>query len=159
MIHDFYHNTREEIKELDARITNYDTRMQDSESKHRTEIISHMQKVKHLEFEHVDACGTVKSEALDDMKLERKHHTDTEKSNLESKAERKETYLVNDKANIAEIEEREEELKRKVRDLQEQLDFSKSSLIENYEMKLQRLEAELELRMKVEIHEIEERKN
>ena len=148
MIHDFYHNTREEIKELDARIINYDTRMQDSEGKHRTEIISHMQKVKHLEFEHVDACGTVKSEAMDDMKLERKHHTDTEKTNLDSKAERKETYLVNDKANIAEIEEREEEL-----------DFSKSSLIENYEMKLERLEAELELRMKVEIHEIEERKN
>lgn len=25
MIHDFYHNTREEIKELDAKIRNYDT--------------------------------------------------------------------------------------------------------------------------------------
>jgi hypothetical protein len=27
MIHDFYHNTREEIKELDASITNFDTKM------------------------------------------------------------------------------------------------------------------------------------
>ena len=32
-------------------------------------------------------------------------------------------------------------------------------MIENYERKLAKLEAELELRMKVEIHEIEERKN
>lgn len=32
-------------------------------------------------------------------------------------------------------------------------------MIENYEHKLRTLEAELELRMKVEIHEIEERKN
>jgi hypothetical protein len=32
-------------------------------------------------------------------------------------------------------------------------------MILNYEVKLQRLEAELDLRMKVEIHEIEERKN
>jgi hypothetical protein len=27
MIHDFYHNTREEIKELEARVINYDTKM------------------------------------------------------------------------------------------------------------------------------------
>lgn len=27
MIHDFYHNTREEIKELEARIRNFDTKM------------------------------------------------------------------------------------------------------------------------------------
>jgi hypothetical protein len=32
-------------------------------------------------------------------------------------------------------------------------------LIENYETKLDRLKEELELRLKVEIHEIEERKN
>ena len=63
MIHDFYHNTREEIKELDARITNYDTKMQEAESKHRTDIISHMQKVKHLEYEHINSCETVKGDA------------------------------------------------------------------------------------------------
>jgi hypothetical protein len=63
MIHDFYHNTREEIKELDARIVNFDTKMQDAESKHRTDIISHMQKVKHLEYEHVNSCNTVKDDA------------------------------------------------------------------------------------------------
>lgn len=44
-------------------------------------------------------------------------------------------------------------------DLKVFLDLEKSNLIENYEYKLRTLEAELELRMKVEIHEIEERKN
>jgi chromosome segregation ATPase len=39
------------------------------------------------------------------------------------------------------------------------LDSSKKTLIENYEQKLENLREELELRMKVEIHEIEERKN
>jgi hypothetical protein len=33
------------------------------------------------------------------------------------------------------------------------------TLIQNYERKLKELKDELELRMKVEIHEIEERKN
>lgn len=36
MVQDFYHNTREEIKELEARIKNLDTEMQDMEGKHRT---------------------------------------------------------------------------------------------------------------------------
>lgn len=119
MIHDFYHNTREEIKELDARITNFDTKMQDAESKHRTDIISHMQKVKHLEYEHINSCDTVKDDARGNMKEERTHHTDTEKDNLKSKAERKESYSVNEKANIVEVEEQESHLQSKVNDLQQ----------------------------------------
>jgi len=111
MIHDFYHNTREEIKELDARIFNFDTKMQEAESTHRTQIISHMQKVKHLEYEHMNSCDSVKGVAMDNMKEERTHHNDNERDNLEDKAERKDAYLVNEKANIAEIEEREDRLK------------------------------------------------
>lgn len=40
-----------------------------------------------------------------------------------------------------------------------QLDTTQKQLISNYEQKLEHLKEELELRMKVEIHEIEERKN
>ena len=36
MVHDFYHNTRSEIKELEARIKNFDTDMQSMEYVHRT---------------------------------------------------------------------------------------------------------------------------
>ena len=36
MIHDFYHNTRAEIKELEARVKNFDTDMQSMEEAHRT---------------------------------------------------------------------------------------------------------------------------
>jgi hypothetical protein len=37
--------------------------------------------------------------------------------------------------------------------------LQKEDLIGSYELKLENLKEELELRMKVEIHEIEERKN
>jgi len=60
MIHDFYHNTRAEIKELEARIKNYDTDMQAMEESHRTQIKVFMQKVKHLEYEHGNNCDRVK---------------------------------------------------------------------------------------------------
>jgi len=61
--------------------------------------------------------------------------------------------------NIGEIEYKENELDQNLRDLQLSLETSKKTLIENYEQKIENLREELELRMKVEIHEIEERKN
>lgn len=52
MIHDFYHNTRTEIKETEAEIKNFDTEMQKMEEAHRAEIKVYIQKVKHIEYEH-----------------------------------------------------------------------------------------------------------
>jgi len=63
MVHDFYHNTREEIKELDAKVKNFDTDMQTMEEAHRTQIKVFMQKVKHLEYEHSNNCDKVKIDA------------------------------------------------------------------------------------------------
>ena len=60
---------------------------------------------------------------------------------------------------IGEVEEREKELDENNVRLHEALDLQKKALIANYEAKLDRLKEELELRLKVEIHEIEERKN
>jgi growth arrest-specific protein 8 len=51
MIHDFYNNTRAEIKETEAEIKNFDTEMQKMEEAHRAEIKVYIQKVKHIEYE------------------------------------------------------------------------------------------------------------
>jgi growth arrest-specific protein 8 len=75
------------------------------------------------------------------------------------KKNQKEDYDRDEMQNIGEIEDKEKELEQNLRDLQLTLDSSKKTLIENYEQKLENLREELELRMKVEIHEIEERKN
>jgi len=61
--------------------------------------------------------------------------------------------------NIAEVEEKEKQLKDDISELKAKLDEEKKLLIANYDYKLERLHDELLLRMKVEIHEIEERKN
>jgi transposase-like protein len=42
MIHDFYHNTRGEIKEIEADVRNFDTKMQDLEEHHKVEIKVYM---------------------------------------------------------------------------------------------------------------------
>jgi hypothetical protein len=92
LLHDFYSNVREEIKEHEARIVNFDTKMQQAEKTHRTQITSHMQKVKHLEYEHMNSCDQVKSDAKEDMQEERKHHTSHEKDNLKDKQFKKDEY-------------------------------------------------------------------
>jgi len=63
MIHDFYHNTRSEIREHEAEVKNFDTKMQELEEAHRVEIKVYMQKVKHLEYEHGNNCEGVQAEA------------------------------------------------------------------------------------------------
>ena len=75
MIHDFYHNTRAEITEKEAKISNLDTSMQTEESEHRTQITSYMQKVKHLDYDHLNNCETEQVKAKTEMKEEKKHHS------------------------------------------------------------------------------------
>ena len=85
MVHDFYHNTRSEIKELEARIKNFDTDMQTMEEVHRTQIKVYMQKVKHLQYEHGNNCDRVEVDARRIMKEERVHHVENDKDMLNKK--------------------------------------------------------------------------
>lgn len=96
---------------------------------------------------------------MDLMKAERQTHTDNDKDMLKAKTQKKDDYNREDMNNIAEVEKREDQLKQDVQDLREHLEVQKAALIEGYEHKMDRLHKELLLRMKVEIHEIEERKN
>lgn len=99
MVHDFYHNTRAEIKEIDARIKNFDTDMQSMEEVHRTQIKVFMQKVKHLEYEHENSCARVKTDAQKILKEERMHHIDNDKDMLSKKKEQKQQYMGDDSTN------------------------------------------------------------
>ena len=82
MIHDFYHNTRSEIKETEAEIKNYDTEMQKMEEAHRAEIKVYIQKVKHIEYEHQLNCNNTAGEAgtaQASMSEEHKYHESQQK--------------------------------------------------------------------------------
>lgn len=159
MIHDFYHNTRAEIKELEAKVKNLDTDMQSMEEQHRTQIKVFMQKVKHLEYEHSNNCDRVKIDAHKKMRDERTEHTNRGKEKLAAKATEKEGYIRDDMQNQGDIETTEKDLDGTLKTLVRDLNFARETLIDKYEKKLQDLREELELRMKVEVHEIEERKN
>lgn len=159
MIHDFYTNTKNEIKDIESQIKNYETKMEQMEEQHKVMIKVYMQKVKHLEYEHDEDRDKVKLEAEKAMTEEKGYNQNTEKDMKKDKQEKKIQYQDNDNANLSEVESVEEELKAKLKETDEVLNASKKELINNYERKLAALKKELELRLKVEIHEIEERKN
>ena len=159
MISDFAQNTKDEIKELESEIKNLDTKMQDEEDNHSKEVICHLQKVQHFEYEHSKALDDIKQVGDECMNKEDSKHNEVEQANNKQKAEIKDEYDRNEKSHIAEVTQKETELKGQIQYLENDLESNKKTLIQTYERKLKELEAELHLRMKVEIHEIEERKN
>ena len=159
MIHDFYTNTRQEITEKEAFVSNLDTEMQKIEQDHRTQITSYMQKVKHLDYDHSNNCEEEQTKAKTEMKNEKQFHAKQEENNRANKERKKDEYKQEDVNNIAETETNEQALKDQVNTLLSELENEKEDLINSYEIKMQELKEELELRMKVEVHEIEERKN
>lgn len=159
MIHDFYSNTKNEIKDIESQVKNYETKMEQMEEQHKVMIKVYMQKVKHLEYEHDQDRDEVNLNAGTAMGAEKEYNVTSEKDMKKDKQEKKIQYGDNDNANLSEVETVEEELKAKLKETDEVLNASKKELINNYERKLAALKKELELRLKVEIHEIEERKN
>ena len=144
---------------MEAEIKNFDTKMQKEEQDHNCLVISHLQKVQHHEYEHEEAIAVVKTQGDAIMKEEGEHHTETETANRNGKANKKEDYDRTDNANISEVETETKQHQTSLEHLEQTLEQSKKQLIHQYELKLAALQKELSLRMKVEIHEIEERKN
>ena len=133
--------------------------MQKLEEDHRTEIKVYMQKVKHLEYEHENECQKNRIQAQDAMKEEKKFHVENEKHMLADKKKEKDEIDGEDRTNQVDIASKEKEHDVNLKDLEDTLNQQRTNLIDTYERKMIQLREELELREKVDIHEIEERKN
>ena len=133
MIHDFYHNTRAEIKELEARIKNFDTDMQSKEEAHRTELKVFMQKVRHLEYDHGNNQDQVRNHADKLMEAESNYHTEKEQEMLKEKKKRYEEYNRNEFENQGDVAQAEQDSKVELKQLNESLEQSRLELIRKYE--------------------------
>lgn len=93
------------------------------------------------------------------MRAESTHHNGVDVENLKNKRTKKEDYENMDKNYIVEIEDKEKDLQGTIKDIQADLEVRKISLIAKYDNKMMMLRKELELRTKVQVHELEERMN
>jgi len=156
---DYYNNVKQEIDEVNAKIKNYDTELQKLEEEHRMELKVYDQKVRRLEYIQSNECVSVESNSKKEMISDKEAHiAKTNELIVDKKAENSK-FKEKETANIKEISKNEAEFTKRKEKLNEVLDTIKNDLITNYEKKLKDLKNELELRLKVEIHEIEERMN
>ena len=120
MIHDFYHNTRAEIKETEAEVKNFDTEMQKLEEGHRSEIKVYIQKVKHIEYEHQLNCNNVAGDAgtaQASMGEEHNYHEHQQQELRNEKKNQKEDHDRDEMQNIGEVEDKEKDLEGNLKEL------------------------------------------
>merc|ERR1719456_866149 len=129
------------------------------ERDHRVHIKVHEQKVQNLEYEHKNNRRHVQQDGEQSIQEEREAHgghvTDmsTEKDTI--KRELKERQLANEE----DVKMLQQGFAKNLGKLRETFEHNHKQLERQYDEQVDQLKVDLELRRKVEIHEIEERKN
>ncbi|KRX02737.1 hypothetical protein PPERSA_02227 [Pseudocohnilembus persalinus] len=159
MVEQFYHNTYKEIDEIKVKVVNKETEAEQLEEEHRVEVKVYLQKVKHIEYEKERSNEDIQDDGDQAKSKENDYFEEQIKKMKENKQRLKYEQVENEKYNIVKIEEKQNENERKLIEEKKKFDHQIKQLTVKYEDRLQKLKEDLQLKLKVEIHELEERKN
>jgi len=159
MVNRFYEITKQEKGQIVAELLNKGRQMEMMERDHRVHIRVYEQKVQNLEYEHKQDLSSVAHQEKDQL---REEHLSFVESGQD--IEKQKSALVQDiadwqLANDYDIKRVQTTLQRNLVKLRETFETNHGELVQRYEKLKSQLQEDLELRRKVEIHEIEERKN
>ncbi len=129
------------------------------EDNHRVELRVYQQKVKHLEYEHRNNLKTIIEGGTSLLEVEQSTHEDRERDLLRLKEELKLEQMEVELANANKVADIRTQHDKQLIKLRQQFDDGLSELISRCEERVKLLESDLELRRRVEVHEVEERKN
>eukprot|EP00434_Breviolum_minutum_P016302 symbB.v1.2.014364.t1/scaffold1022.1/size143637/2 len=159
MVNRFYEITKSEVKQIDAELLNMDRKMEILERDFRVHIKVHEQKVQNLEYEQKEAKRQVGDTKDNDLQKERDMHSEQllqmNKEKLDLKRDIRETQLENE----GQVKMLVQGFAKRLQNLRDTFEQNHQQLQAQYEEQVEQLKIDLELRRKVEIHEIEERKN
>lgn len=159
MVNQFYEITKNEVKQIEAELDNKDREMEMLERDHRVHIKVHEQKVQNLEYEHKESRRQVQESAEMSVQKEREVHSDSvqdmNKEKLHLKGELRKQQLENEE----DVKMMRQNFAKGLQKLRDLFENQHRQLQEQYEKQVEQLKIDLELNRKVEIHEIEERKN
>lgn len=133
--------------------------MEQLEDNHRIEVRIYIQKVKHLEYEHKNNIKRVQLDGDDAVDAEVEEHV---KREVDLKAQKKSLKLEikeHELADEQEVQRLTNQNRKNLEKTQEEFEKATAQMQERAEEQLRELRSNLELRRKVEIHEVEERKN
>jgi hypothetical protein len=159
MVNRFYEITKQEVREVEAELLNMDRQMEMLERDHRVHIKVHEQKVQNLEYEHKESRRQVQSMGESAIEDEREVHMDRirgmNKEKLDIKKDLREQQLENEE----DVKMMRQNFEKSLVKLRETFEGNHQMLRDRYEEQVRELRVDLELRRKVETHEVEERKN
>merc|ERR1719327_2190511 len=159
MVNRFYEITKNEVQQVEAELLNMDRQMKMMERDHRVHIKVHEQKVQNLEYEHKNNSRQVQQEGEMSIQYECEEHgnrvVDMSKEKEQIKKDLKERQLANED----DVKMLRQGFAKNLGKLRETFEANHKQLERQYEEQVATLKVDLELRRKVEIHEIEERKN
>jgi len=158
-IQEYFEITRREVRELELSITAKDKEMELLEDNHRVEIRVYQQKVKHLEYEHRNNIKGIIQDGTGSLEVESSNHADKERELLRMKEQMKFEQMELELVNTSKVAEVRQQHEKQLIKLRQQFDDGLAELVARCEGRLTQLETDLELRRRVEVHEVEERKN
>ena len=160
MITEFYEISKQEEKKLRDACEKEEIVMDHLQQVHQNEINAFINKYRHLEYDHdifINEKLPIKSqEALDKEEEIRGHREDIY---MQKKQDLKDGIKANTIKHRDQIESKKQSLQNNFEDKKRQLEERLKNIVNNYKRKMKQLSEDLELRLKVEIHELEERKN
>lgn len=159
LIKQFYEVTKKTTEEIHSKIRNKDSEMEKYEDDHRVEVKVYMQKIHHLEYDHQNALKKLDTDSKSSTKDEVNYHFKTENQMKLTKIELKKELSEQELANVARVNREMENYKVNLDLLKKSYDEQLLNIENTYKTKFQTLKENLDLRLKVEIHEVEERKN
>lgn len=129
------------------------------EDNHRVELRVYQQKVKHLEYEHRNNIKVIVQDGTGLLENEQEVHDGKERDLLRIKEQLKFEQMEVELVNANKVAEIRLSSDKQIVKLRQQFDEGLMELTIRCEGRLKQLEADLELRRRVEVHEVEERKN
>ena len=160
MINEFYEISKLEEKKLRDACEKEEIVMDHLQQEHQNNINAFINKYRHLEYDHEifinEKLPNKSQEALDKEEQIRKHREDIY---MQKKQDLKDDIKLNTIKHRDQIESKKANLQNNYDDKKRQLEERLKNIIKRYKQKMKQLAEDLELRLKVEIHELEERKN
>lgn len=158
-IQQYFDITKREVKEVDLAIGAKDREMELLEDNHRVELRVYQQKVKHLEYEHKNNIKDIVKGGTGFLESEMQTHEEKERNLLKMKEQIKFQKMEMELVNAQKVAEVRQQHDKQLVKLRQQFEEGLGELTLRCENRLKQLGEDLELRRRVEIHEVEERKN
>ena len=160
MITEFYDISKNEEKKLKDACEKEEIVMDHLQQEHQNEINTFINKYRHLEYDHdIFINDTLPKNSRSAVEREEEIRRNREQIYMVKKRELKDGIRTNTITHREDIEKEKENLKNNFDEKKRQLEARLRSIIQKYKQKMKQLKEDLELRLKVEIHELEERKN